>query len=299
MATRITTNMIARNMLADLNATSERLDRTRAKASSGREITRPSDNPFATARALSLRDTLGGTVQHQRNAKDGMGWQEATEQALDQITQVVHEARALVIQGASDTVDPTSRNAIAAQIDEMVEELKQHGNATYDGRYLFGGTNTTQPPYVLGASDAYAGNGDSIAREIGPGVSLTINLSGDRVLGVGGGDGKLVGVLRKVAADLRSGDGAALRGADLAALDTNLDGLLGVRAENGAKSNRLESALSRLTEYEEATTRQLSETEDADFAKTMIDYSTQQAAYQAALKAGANIVQASLMDFLR
>ena len=61
----------------------------------------------------------------------------------------------------------------------------------------------------------------------------------------------------------------------------------------------LESALSRLSEVEESTLTQLSETEDADMAKTLIDFSSQQAAYQAALKAGANIVQSSLMDFLR
>ena len=57
--------------------------------------------------------------------------------------------------------------------------------------------------------------------------------------------------------------------------------------------------MSRLGQYAETTTRQLSETEDADFAQTMIDLNSQQAAYQAALKAGANIVQSSLMDFLR
>jgi hypothetical protein len=37
----------------------------------------------------------------------------------------------------------------------------------------------------------------------------------------------------------------------------------------------------------------------ADIAKTLIELNSQQAAYQAALKAGASIVQASLMDFLR
>ena len=46
-------------------------------------------------------------------------------------------------------------------------------------------------------------------------------------------------------------------------------------------------------------TEQLSNTEDADIAKTMIDFNSQSAAYQAALRAGANIVQSSLMDFLR
>ena len=75
--------------------------------------------------------------------------------------------------------------------------------------------------------------------------------------------------------------------------------MLGVRALNGALENRLEAALSRLGEVEESTLNQLSETEDADIAKTLIEFSSQQAAYQAALKAGASIVQASLMDFLR
>jgi flagellar hook-associated protein 3 FlgL len=64
-------------------------------------------------------------------------------------------------------------------------------------------------------------------------------------------------------------------------------------------SNRLEAADSRLQQIEETETTLLSETEDADIAKTMIDFSSQSAAYQAALKSGANIIQPSLMDFLR
>jgi flagellar hook-associated protein 3 FlgL len=75
--------------------------------------------------------------------------------------------------------------------------------------------------------------------------------------------------------------------------------VIAARALNGARQNRLDAALSRLAEVEESTLKQLSDTEDADIAKTLIDFSSQQAAYQAALKAGASIVQASLMDFLR
>jgi flagellar hook-associated protein 3 FlgL len=50
---------------------------------------------------------------------------------------------------------------------------------------------------------------------------------------------------------------------------------------------------------EESTTSLLSDTEDADMAKTLIDASTQQAVYQSALRAGATIVQSSLLDFLQ
>ena len=72
-----------------------------------------------------------------------------------------------------------------------------------------------------------------------------------------------------------------------------------MRALNGARQNRLEAALSRMAEVEEATMMQLSETEDADIAATLIELNSQQTAYQAALKVGASILQTSLMDFLR
>ena len=53
-----------------------------------------------------------------------------------------------------------------------------------------------------------------------------------------------------------------------------------------------------LSQLEQSTTSLLSDTQDADMAKTMIDFSMQQTVYQSALRAGANIVQASLLDFL-
>jgi flagellar hook-associated protein 3 FlgL len=75
--------------------------------------------------------------------------------------------------------------------------------------------------------------------------------------------------------------------------------LIGARAVVGALSNRLEAAGSRLGELEQSTTQLLSETEDADMAKTLVDYSMQQSVYQAALKAGSQLIQPSLLDFLR
>ena len=107
-------------------------------------------------------------------------------------------------------------------------------------------------------------------------------------------------MLRDIADDLRANDGAALRGADLArARRAAWTTLSAVRARNGAPPNRLEIAAARLAENEEARSSSSRTTEDADIAKTMIEFNSQQAAYQAGLKAGASIVQASLMDFLR
>jgi flagellar hook-associated protein 3 FlgL len=312
---RITTSMVQRHVLSDLNGVSTRLRESQMKIASNKEIARPSDDPFNASRAMALRQELDGTRQHQRNAKDALGWQEATEQALAQIGTALGRARDLVVQGASDASDPVARASIASEIDQLVESVKQNANATYGGNYLFSGTEMGTAPYLLppyppapANPDAYQGDEagldpaiPGVLREIGPGVTMAINVVGRKLLGDGQGanDGKLLDAMRDIADHLRSGDGAALRSSDLQALDANLDVLLELRAGNGARMNRLDSALGRLAEVEEATLLQLSETEDADIAKTLIEFNSQQSAYQAALKAGASISQGSLMDFLR
>jgi flagellar hook-associated protein 3 FlgL len=297
MNTRITTGMTQRSILADLNRVSERLTRTQSKIASNREITRPSDDPFNTARALELRTSIESTRQYQRNIQDAQGWQETAEIALADITEAIHRARELVTEGATDTTPPEAREAIAQEIDQLIESVKQNANATYRGRHVFAGTATNTAPYQMGANDTYNGSPNDVMRQVGPGVELELGIRATEFLG-DGSDGKLLQVLRDVSTHLKADDGAALQ-ADLGLLDAKTDEVLGVRALNGARQNRLEAALSRLTEVEGAALQQLSETEDVDIAKAMIEFSSQQAAYQAALRAGASIVQVSLMDFLR
>ena len=133
-------------------------------------------------------------------------------------------------------------------------------------------------------------------------MSVQINTPGASVLGSGApGDGGLISTLRTISQHLRSGttaDADSLRTTDLKALDSSLDAVSSARAVNGATTNRLSSASDRLSQLEQSTTSLLSDTQDADMAKTMIDFSMQQTVYQSALRAGANIVQASLLDFL-
>ena len=314
MSMRITTSMVQRNILADLNNISAKLTKTQMKAASNKEISRPSDDPFATAQAMALRQSLAMNRQYQSNVEDSIGWQDATEQALIDITESVQNARRLIVQGGNDAADQTSRDAIASELEQIIEGIKQSANTSYRGSFLFSGTMTSERSYLpssqpyVPTDDEYQGDDaglnpavPGIIREIGPNVQMTINVVGLDILGEGPAeaDDKLLHVLRDAVSHLRSGDGTSLRGTDLDRLDDTFDHLLEVRAANGAKTNRLEAALGRLSQLEESVLGQLSKTEDADIAETLIDLNSQTAAYQAALRAGASIVQASLMDFLR
>ena len=300
---RVTTSMIQRNVLADLNTLSEKIAKTQAKASSQKEISRPSDDPFNAARAMGLRQTLDANNQYKRNIDDAQGWQDATESSLSAMTDYVTRANTLVLQGATDTADAESRLAIAAEIDQIIQGLKETANATYGDSYLMAGTATNVPPYKLGNDDTFQGNEagldpaiPGVVREIGPGVNVQVNVSGEDVLG--DGTTGLLATLRGIVTDLNADNGPALR-ARVAELDQGLDNLNAVRAKVGATTNRLESADSRLQEFEGTTLGILSENEDVDMGKAMIDFSIQQAALQAGLQAGSRIVQNSLLDFLR
>jgi flagellar hook-associated protein 3 FlgL len=298
---RITNQMMNRTLLYDLQSTTERLAQANRKLSSGKAITRPSDDPFGASRALQLRNEVAATQQYQRNTDEAGSWQTIADTALANVGDYTLRARTLLTQGANGSTSPGAREAIATEIDQIIDSIKSEANTKYGDRYIFGGTETTTPPYQQGASDVYAGNTNLIAREIGPGLQLDVNTPGIDVIGGDPGSGTNTGlleVLRRVATNLRSGDIAALGNADLRDLSAAHDTVTNARAIVGARANRLETASSRLQELEETATRLLSKTEDADMAATIVDLSTQQAVYQSALKAGANMLQSSLMDYL-
>ena len=301
-AGRVTEGMLGRRLLSDLRASTHRIATAQRQIASGRRIDKPSDDPLATHNAMRLRSELGGIEQDKRTISDTKGWLDTTDSALNTITEVVHRARELAIQGANGAIGQTERNKLADEIDQLIETAKSAGNSSYGGRYVMAGQDTADPPYTPGAVDTYDGDTRLIARQIGPGVSVQINVPGVNVLGNGAAaenPPKLLRTLRTLAADLRSGNVAGLRGAALNNLQKNLEDVTSARGTVGALSTRLESAEARLAQLEESTVSLLSENEDTDIAKAMIDLNTQQSVYQAALQSGQALIQPSLLDFLR
>jgi flagellar hook-associated protein 3 FlgL len=82
-------------------------------------------------------------------------------------------------------------------------------------------------------------------------------------------------------------------------VDTQLSTLLAERSELGARSNRLELIENRLDSQEITATKMLSNNEDADIEKVITDLTVQESVHRAALGVGAQIIQPTLLDFLR
>jgi flagellar hook-associated protein 3 FlgL len=299
MIGRITNQMTAEMTLANLTQAMDRLDTTQQELSSGKRINQPSDDPYGTSLSLQLQGQLAQLDSFNKNVDDGTAWAQAASSSLSGIDTMVQRVRELVVQAASGSNTTADDQAAAAEVGQLIQAIKQSAGAQYNGQYIFSGTSTQTAPYQSGSNDAYQGGTGAILREIGPGATIQVNVDISQLLGSGqgAGDGKLLDTLRTIAQDMQAGSTAGLN-ADLSKLDSNFSTLSQMEANMGAVTDQLQMASSRLAALQVNDTQVLSSTEDADMAKTEIDFSTQQAALQAALQAGARIVQTSLMNFL-
>jgi flagellar hook-associated protein 3 FlgL len=306
MVGRITTLMTAQSTLNDLELSFNRLNQTQSELSSGKKIQQPSDDPYGMSLVLNMQDQLGLINAYTRNINDGTAWTQASQTAMTNVANVVQRVRELVVASSNGTNTQTDLTGDAAEVKQLIDAVKQEANTSYDGQYIFSGTANVQP-YQAATGDAYQGNTGSaavITRLIGPSNTVQVNVDLSQVLGSGasgpgGSDGKLIDTLNTIYNDMAAGNTTALSQTDLGKLDANFNNLTQLQATLGATTDRLQLASSRMQDLQLSDTKVLSDTQDADMAQTEIDYSTQQAAYTAALRAGANIVQSSLMDFLR
>jgi flagellar hook-associated protein 3 FlgL len=303
---RITTLMTAQSTLNDLELSFDRLTQTQSVLSSGKKIQQPSDDPYGMSLVLNMQDQLGLINAYTRNINDGTAWTQASQTAMTNVANIVQRVRELVVASSNGTNTAANLAGDAAEVQQLIDAVKQEANTSYDGQYIFSGTSNVQP-YQTATGDVYQGNSGAaaaITRLIGPNNTVQVNVDLSQVLGSGqsgpgGPDGKLLDTLQTIYQDMSSGNLTALSQTDLGNLDTNFNSLTQMQAMLGATTDRLQLASSRMQDLQLADTQVLSNTQDADMAQTEIDYSTQQAAYTAALRAGANIVQSSLMDFLK
>jgi flagellar hook-associated protein 3 FlgL len=299
MIGRITNQMASQMTLAGIEGALDRLDTTQEELSTGKSINQPSDNPSGTALVLQLNTDLSNLTNYSNQVSDGTGWAQAQSSALTDITNATQRIQELTTEAANGTQTTADMQASAQEVNQLIDQIKQDANTQYNGQYVFSGTATSTAPYQSGSDDTYGGNSGAVTRSIGPNTTLTVSANLEGVLGNGqsSGDGQLLDTLRTIASDMQSGNSSGLN-SDLSSLTTNLNSLTGLSANVGAVQDRLQMASSRIQTLQLSDTQVLSNTQDADMASTEISFSTQQAALQAALQAGANIVQQSLMNFL-
>ena len=296
---RITNLMVSQQILANINSSQGTLDNTEEELSTGLQINEPSDDPSGASLATQLKAQISSLGNYTSNVTDGQAWTSQGLSAMSSISDQLQRAQELVIEANNGTMSASDLNATADEVNQLIAGVKSDANTQYDGQYVFSGTATSTQPYATGAVDTYAGNSDAVTREVNPGSPVTVNGNLDSVLSGSNANPGLLTTLRSIATDLSGNPPTTANlGSDLTALKNNLSSLEQVQAQVGSASSRLDLAATRIDSQQTADTTALGGVQDVNMAAAYTTYSNEQAAFTAALKAGANIVQTSLMDFL-
>lgn len=295
---RITNKVLSKGYLSDLNRNLQNMQKLQEQLSSGKEIRRPSDDPFKVARSMELNTSLQANDRYQKNISEGIGWLETTDSALGQFGDVLQRIKELTIQGSNEPVGSTGRNAIKMEVEQLKDQLVEIGNTTFDGRYVFNGDETTQVPFGNGGAISFP-TANGLKKEFGPGIILDIGVTSrslcNDVIDPPGTDNVFVCV-QNIIGDLAANNSPSDK---LDKLTNHIDNVLRLRGEAGARYNRLETMSKKNDEENFNTTELLSKTEDIDFAQKIMEYSIMQSVYTASLQTGAKVLPPSLLDFLR
>ncbi len=300
MSTRISSFQVAQQSLYGIQSSYARYERVSTQLSTGKQLNTPSDNPVGTSQTLNYRRQISEIEQFGRSIDEAKGFISQTEASLDSVNTLLRSARSLAVQGANDTNNQDARNALAAQVDNIIGQIGSLGNTQYGGRYIFAGQQTQTAPLVQTGAETYTYTGGKnstgdgkLIYDVGRDESLQVNTTGDETLL------PVLTALKSLRDNLSTGNTQAISRTDLASLDTGLSTVTAVRADLGAKVQRLDLTKTRNEQSKVNFTKFISDIEDTDTAAAVVEYQTAQTTYQSALKVTASVFQYSLLDFLK
>ena len=296
---RTTAATLYRNSLAAIERASERLLDFQRQVSSGRRISRPSEDPQGTATAIAARGEVAGIEQYIRTADSATSRLTAIDSALSDIIGRLTAAQVSVVSAQGSTKTPAEREAAALAIEGVKDAVLADLNTVFQGAHLFAGAASTTTPYVVGAGgavSAYQGSTREVEVDIDRVQTAVIGLDGSAIA-QGGAASDVFAVLDSAAAAARSGDAAGLQQA-LVDLDAVFARATEAQTRVGTGLATIETQQSQLVDRRLASHTRLSKVEDANLAEAITGMTQAEASYRAALGATAQTTRQSLMDYL-
>jgi flagellar hook-associated protein 3 len=180
---RITNKMMNSRVLTNLSMAAERYMSLQTQASSGKRINKPSDDPLGITKDLNFRSRLSDISQFQTNINHAQSWLSFSDLALNNVDELITEAKDLATQLGNDTYDESARAAGATQAREIFNSIIDAANSQYRNKYIFSGSKTNVPPILANSIGVvYQGDTESLNIETDLRSYLQVNAVGSEFL---------------------------------------------------------------------------------------------------------------------
>ena len=300
------------NQLGTLGSQQYRLQN---QVATGKRISQLADDPAAMRHALDLQAQDSRLAQYRQDIVSLQARATSSYTAIQGLQKVSSRAGEIATL-ADGTKSSAELQSYATEVTQLIQQGVQLMNSQHQGDYLFGGTQSAQPPFVV-STDAdgnitgvsYQGNASVPTAEIAAGATVSVQVPGANTSGSGpaglitdsrnGAD--FFNHLIALQNHLRAGDTASISSADTPALAKDEDNITLQIGANGIVQSQLTAADSVAATQATSLKQMISQDSDIDLAATLTRLSAAQTAFQAALQSGAALISQSqsLLNYLR
>jgi len=310
MTLRISTANAFDASIRNLQLRQQGLTEAQERLTSGKRVTRSSDDPAAAARAERAMAAVARAEADQRALDTSRSAMQFAESALGDAGELLQQVRERVVAAGNGAYSDAERAALADSIRGLRNDLLALANRSDGaGRYLFGGQGADSPPlvdgiggvsYVAAAGELYTASGEASPLTIdgraaflqapdpaNPGSTLSVFDVLDRIAGELATPGRDTTV---IAQGVRDGLG------DIDAVSENLSRW---RSRTGESLRRADDIEDRLAQGKLDAQEERSRSEDLDMVAAVSDFQARQSGYSAALQSYSIVQRMSLFDYLR
>lgn len=300
---RVTNASMASTYLSDTQKSLQKIDKLNTQINSGREINRVSDDPYNAIKVMNLKSEINSVEKFNYNCDEIMGWMDTTDTSLERVGLLTSDIKTL-LTSISGTYGEDEIRSVKTEVNEKLKEIAEALNSTYAGKYIFGGTNTDEPPVqVVEGADGLVElklsdttNSNKLKVEISAGITIDYNLTAHQVSNNGDGFNTLNNIVK--ALDKSPIDMDEIGELSSEVNDYMLD-ILDNRSLTGAKTNTVESVKSNNEDNILNMKKIFSSIQDVDLAEKYIELSNAELVYNSSMQVGSKLIQPTILDYLR
>lgn len=155
----------------------------------GNRLNAPSEDPVLAGKATTLTEMLERQQQVLANIEHADTFLSVTDNSIGEISGLLTDAHNIALEMVNTTSSQAQRDSMAELVKGILNQLVTVGNRTYMGVYLFGGQDTTMPPFTQDNGGVeYRGDDNALRTHVDLFQDPQINLNGHDVFGALAGE---------------------------------------------------------------------------------------------------------------
>jgi flagellar hook-associated protein 3 FlgL len=298
---RVDPNYVS-GLVVSLNSSTLSEQQLTSELSSGLRVSSLSDDPVAAGQASLLSSSISQDDSFVQTAVSTQSLMQVADSALSSVVTQLTSALSLAVAGSNGTESSADLTSLSKQLSSIRDQVVSLANTSYQGTYIFAGSQGNVQPYTVDSSTSPATttyNGDAQVGTVTTenGQQLQTTLAGSTVFSAAGAD--VMTALNNLVADFASGTASPTASTDIGVLQTALGNVSEQQSVLGSSLNRIESASTYAQTDAINLTSAASTLVAADPATVATQLSAAETQNQALMSVIATVEKQSLFDDLQ